>query len=194
SPSDGAGSVETTSTRRPASLSEIASAAAQVVLPTPPFPPTNRQDGGGRRSVVAVDRRMIVPLERGFDAGDAVVLGRQGGGAGALPAIADLAQPLEDCRLERVELVLAQLPEFEPHLRREQLLAERRIVVQFRIDGGGDLVEDETEAADEDRVEDEHVGPSLVSVAGQCARSSFSRMLTKLYGGQGPVYLNVSLS
>ena len=27
-----------------------------------------------------------------------------------------------------------------------------------------------------------------------CARSSFSRMLTKLYGGHGPVYLNVSLS
>ena len=26
------------------------------------------------------------------------------------------------------------------------------------------------------------------------ARSSFSRMLTKLYGGHGPVYLNVSLS
>src|SRR5439155_18723533 len=26
------------------------------------------------------------------------------------------------------------------------------------------------------------------------ARSSFSRILTKLYGGHGPVYLNVSLS
>src|SRR4029453_2346256 len=28
----------------------------------------------------------------------------------------------------------------------------------------------------------------------QCARSSFRRMFTKVYGGHGPVYLNVSVS
>ena len=64
-----------------------------------------------------------------------------------------------------------------------------RVVVQLGVDRGGDLVEDEPQAADEEGVEDEHVEPSR-----QCARSSFSRMLTKLYGGHGPVYLNVSLS
>jgi hypothetical protein len=42
SPSDGAGSVETTSVRLPSRAAVRAMAAAQVVLPTPPLPPTNR--------------------------------------------------------------------------------------------------------------------------------------------------------
>ena len=40
----------------------------------------------------------------------------------------------------------------------EQLFAQLRIVVQLGVDGGGDLVEDEAQAADEDGVEDEHLG------------------------------------
>ena len=39
SPSECAGSVDTTRTRRPAAAAATARAAAQVVLPTPPLPP-----------------------------------------------------------------------------------------------------------------------------------------------------------
>ena len=91
-------------------------------------------------------------------------------------------------RFDLGELVVGDLAELEPHLRFEQLLAQRRVVVHLGLGGRDDLVEHEPEAADQQRVEDEHrrsVRP---------ARSSFSRMLTKLYGGHGPVYLNVSLS
>src|SRR5439155_27098796 len=49
-----------------------------------------------------------------------------------------------------------------------------------------DLAEDELDAAGQQAVDDDHF-PSF-------ALSSLRRMLTKLYGGQGPVYLKVSLS
>ena len=55
-----------------------------------------------------------------------------------------------------VELRLAHLAELDAHLRREQLLAQRRVVVQLGVDRRGDLVEHEPHAADEQRVEDEH--------------------------------------
>ena len=48
------------------------------------------------------------------------------------------------------------LAELEPHLRFEQLLAQRRIVLRLGLGGRHDLVEDEAEAADEERIEDEH--------------------------------------
>src|SRR5450830_118755 len=44
-----AGSVETISTRRPASARAIAVAAAQDVLPTPPLPVKNKNGVGSRR-------------------------------------------------------------------------------------------------------------------------------------------------
>ena len=58
---------------------------------------------------------------------------------------------------KRVEFSLAHFAELEPHLRGEQLFAQVRVVVELGVDGGGDLVEHEAEAADQDRVEDEHV-------------------------------------
>jgi hypothetical protein len=61
SPIDGAGSVETSSTRRPGSSRAAASAmaAAQVVLPLPPFllKNTSRRAPAGRRRIYRVSRK-----------------------------------------------------------------------------------------------------------------------------------------
>ena len=46
--------------------------------------------------------------------------------------------------------------ELDAHLRREQLFAERGVVVQLRLDSRRDLVENEPDAADQERVEDDH--------------------------------------
>ena len=121
-----------------------------------------------------------------------VVARRERRGAGTLPPIADLAQAREDVRSSSSNSSWRHLAELDPHLRREQLLAQRRVVVQLGVDRRGDLVEDEPQTADQQRVENEHA--SIDRRCRQCARSSFSRMLTKLYGGHGPVYLKVSLS
>ena len=61
SPSEWAGSVETTRTRRPDSARPTAAAAEQVVLPTPPLPPKKRKRGArdagdARRAVSACGR------------------------------------------------------------------------------------------------------------------------------------------
>src|SRR6185503_4605628 len=111
SPSDGAGSVETMSVGRPARAASSPIAAAHVVLPTPPLPPTNLNVGlrDGRRSAV------LVAFERGIDAGDLVVGGGERGRIGALPAFAELPPALEQVGLEAVELGLAHLAELETH-------------------------------------------------------------------------------
>src|SRR5439155_1661501 len=109
-------------------------------------------------------------------------------GVGRLAALplADLAQPGQVVRSQRAELLLVDLAQLEPHLRGEELLAQARVVVHLGIDRSGDLAEHELDPGGEHAVEDDHF-PSF-------ALSSFRRMLTKLYGGQGPVYLKVSLS
>src|SRR5688500_7230630 len=153
SPSDGAGSVDTIRVRWPARTASSPRAAAHVVLPTPPLPPTNLNVG-------VSDRRgslVLVAFERGIDARDLVLGGREGRRSGALAARANLAQPRQDVRLEGVEFRLAHFSEVQPHLRGEQFLAQVRVVVELGVDSGGDLVENEAEAADQDRVEDEHV-------------------------------------
>ena len=110
---------------------------------------------------------VLVAFERRVDAGDLVV-GR--GQAGfALTAFVNVAQAGHDVGFESRKLFFSQLTELHAHLCGEQLLAKRSVVVQLRVDRGGDLVEDEPEPADEERVEDD-----------QWARSSFNRMLTKL--------------
>ena len=48
------------------------------------------------------------------------------------------------------------MPRLEAHLRFEQPFAERRIVEGFGFGRRHDLVEDKTEAADENRIKDEH--------------------------------------
>src|SRR5436190_13424146 len=161
SPSECAGSVETTSVN-PGSAS--ARAAAHVVLPTPPLPPKNRN--------------LIVSLD--LDAGDFVFRGHPDGRP--MPTL-DLADAREDAAFDLGEFGLCDVAELELHLRFEQLLAQRRVVVRLGFGGRDDLVEDEPQAADQHGIQNEHH-----------ARSSFNRMFTKLYGGHGPVYLNVSLS
>ena len=110
---------------------------------------------------------VLVALERRVDAGDLVVGRRQAGFA--LAAFVDVAQAGHDVRFERRKLFVSQLTELHAHLRGKKLLAKRSVVVQLRVDRSGDLVEDEPEPADEERIEDD-----------QWARSSFNRMLTKL--------------
>ena len=61
-------------------------------------------------------------------------------------ALLDLADAGEDVRFELVELLLAHLAELDPHLRVEQLLAQRGVVVQLRLDRRRDLVEHEPDA------------------------------------------------
>src|SRR6266436_7749989 len=132
----------------------------------------------------AVPARLLVfAVDGRLDAGD--LRFARPGRLATLP-FADLAKPGEKVRLQRAELRLADLAQLEPHLGREQLLAQPRVVVQLGIDRRGDLAEHELDAAHEQAVDDDHF-PSF-------ALSSLRRMLTKLYGGQGPVYLKVSLS
>src|SRR5262245_55676294 len=145
--------------------------AAYVVLPTPPLPPTKCH-------------LMFVAFEGRLDPRDLHVLLRDGGGVAAALARLDLADARDDLRFEIVDLLLRQLAQLEAHLRVEEPLAQHGVVVELRVDRGGELVEHEPHAGDEQRVDDQH----------QCARSSFRRMLTKLYGGHGPVYLKVSFS
>ena len=75
------------------------------------------------------------------------------------------------------------LARLELHLRFEQTFALPIGIIHLRVGDRRDLVEHELDAVDEEGVEQKHQ-----------TRSSFSLMLTKLYGGHGPVYLNVSLS
>ena len=99
---------------------------------------------------------MLVAFEGGIDARDLVVTWREG--RRALLAFLDGAQAVMEVGLERVVFGFADLAELEAHLCGEQLFAQVRIVVQLGIHGGGDLVEDKAQAADEDGVEDEHQG------------------------------------
>src|SRR5687767_12807287 len=95
----------------------------------------------------------------------------------------DLADALEHVGLDGGEFVFSHFARLELHLRFEQPLTLPLRVVQLGVGNRGDLVEHERDAVDEKAVEQKHQ-----------TRSSFNRMFTKLYGGHGPVYLNVSLS
>ena len=77
------------------------------------------------------------------------------------------------------ELRLGDLAELQAHLGGQELLPPHRVVGQLGVHRGRDLPEHELEASDEEGVEDDH--------SDSRARSSFRRMLTKLYGGHGPV-------
>src|SRR5262245_18105914 len=104
-------------------------------------------------------------------------------GAGRLRAtllpLANRTDPRQEIALDLGELPLGDLTELEAHLRCQQLLAPHGVVGHLGILRRGNLAQDELEAADQEAVEDDH--------SDSRARSSFRRMLTKLYGGQGPV-------
>ena len=106
----------------------------------------------------------------------------------ALP-LADLAQAREHVALDVGELLLGDLAELEPHLGLEQPLAERasrRAARPRRPRRPCRARSACPPTSSESRIN--------TRLASRFARSSLRRMLTKLYGGHGPVYLNVSLS
>src|SRR5712691_2874826 len=116
SPSECAGSVETISTRWPDSARHTAAAAEHVVFPTPPLPPKTR-------SLPFV----LVAGEGGLHARDPHLARR---GRGRLVALPHLADPREHVRLRLAELLLRDLAQLQPHLRRQQLLAQHGVVVE----------------------------------------------------------------
>src|SRR5262249_21316962 len=147
SPSECAGSVETRSTRRAlrAPRTDSANAELQVVLPTPPLPAKNTRLGlGAGGSGLGV----LVGLEAfNVDAGDPVLRRHR---EGALLRPLDRADPGEHVALDLRELGVGDLAELEAHLRLEQPIAERGVVVHLRLPRRDDLVEDEAKAADEE--------------------------------------------
>src|SRR3954454_15827221 len=139
SPSEWAGSVETSSTRR--GWRDSAYAELQVVLPTPPLPAKNT-------SLAA----FFLFEAFNVDASDLVLRRHR---QRTLLRPLDLANCGQHVPLDAGELLLGNFPEFEPHLRLEQLIAQRRVVVHLGLGRGDDFVEDEAEAADQQRVENE---------------------------------------
>jgi hypothetical protein len=67
-----------------------------------------------------------------------------------------LANPPKDIAFDLGKLSFADLAQLELHLYLEQLLAERRIVFGLSFSRCDDLVEHESQAADKERIEDEH--------------------------------------
>ena len=59
-------------------------------------------------------------------------------------------------RLEQLELRLAHLTELDLHLGGQQLLAQRRVIIQLGLDRSRQLVENEPDAADQEGVENDH--------------------------------------
>src|SRR6185436_4962963 len=148
--SEDAGSVVTSRVRaRGAPSTE--SMAAQVVLPTPPLPPTKCH-----LAPSAVEGLMFVAFEGRLDAGDLHLLRRDDRGLAAALAFLDLADAGDDVGLDLVELLLTDLLQLEAHLRVEQALAQHAVVVQLGIDGGRDLVEHEADAGEDQAVDDQH--------------------------------------
>src|SRR5262245_14500441 len=113
---------------------------------------------------------MFVAFEGRLDAGDLHVLRRDAGGLAAAPALVDLAETDQDVALELVEFLLRQLAELEAHLRVEESIAESGVVVQLGVDGGGELVEHEADARDEQRIDDQHIN-ALVPVSAGYSRN-----------------------
>jgi hypothetical protein len=54
------------------------------------------------------------------------------------------------------KLVVGDLAKLEPHLRLEQLIAQRRVVLHLGLGRLDDLVEHEPQAADQEGIKDEH--------------------------------------
>src|SRR4051794_11128092 len=148
SPSECAGSVETSSTRRGGR--ESAYAELQVVLPTPPLPAKNTRRGVGPGGWLAA---FFLFEAFNVDASDLVL--RRHRQRTLLRAL-DLANCGQHVPLDVGELLLGDFAEFEPHLCLEQLIAQRRVVVHLGLGRGDDFVEHEAEAADQQRVENEH--------------------------------------
>src|SRR5439155_11725196 len=85
------------------------------------------------------------------------------------PLSFDLSNARKDVVLDLGEFLLGDFAELQAHLRFEQLLAQRRVVLGLRFGGRDDLVEDESKAADQQRVQDEHDSFQLSAFSCQLA-------------------------
>src|SRR5437867_618917 len=83
------------------------------------------------------------------------------------------AAPREDVGFDGGELLLRDLAELQPHLCRQQLFPQNAVVVELAVDGGGDLAEHELDAADQQRVENDHgsasPGPATAAITAASA-------------------------
>src|SRR5262245_6683304 len=140
SPSECAGSVETMSVDpdRVRAARARAYATAQVVLPLPPLPAKKEKLGVVRLDLHALDPAFGLHRNRSW-----------------LTTL-DLADPGKRVAFDLRELVLRNLAELELHLCLEQPLAQGGVVLHLGLGGSGDLVEDEAQRADQERVQDEH--------------------------------------
>src|SRR5436190_14695991 len=101
----------------------------------------------------------VVGLEAfDIDAGNLVTGGH---GDGALLWALDFPDRGQNVALDLAELLVGDFPELEAHLRLEELVAQRRVVLRLGFGRLNDLVEHETQAADQEAVENEHI---LISV------------------------------
>jgi hypothetical protein len=82
------------------------------------------------------------------------------------------AQPPEDVALEAGVLGLGQLTRLEFHLAIEQDFPETRLIVHLGVGRTRYLVQHESKATDEQRVEDEHVRDRLKPAAFMPSRAS----------------------
>src|SRR5262249_42116578 len=90
----------------------------------------------------------------------------------------DLAESGEDVVLDLGEFLVGNLTELEPHLGLEQPLAQRRVVLGLGFGRGDDLVEDESQAANQKGVEDEH--PRQAGRAGRAGQAGREYTLAPL--------------
>src|SRR5690606_28065318 len=79
----------------------------------------------------------------------------------------------KDVGLDLRELLLGDLGEFETHLGRKQLLAQRGVVVQLGVDGGRHLVEHEPDPADQEGVYQDHVCAQGPTTKAQLPRPNY---------------------
>src|SRR5206468_490123 len=97
----------------------------------------------------------------GLDARDARAAARR---ERAGSAAADLAQAREDVALDAGEFLGRDLAKLETHLRLEQRLAQPGVVVGLGLGRRDDFIEDESQRAYEDGIEDKHGSWRLATV------------------------------
>ena len=73
-----------------------------------------------------------------------------------LATLLDLADARQHVALERLEVVVGDLAHLALHLGRQQLLAQRRVVVHLGLGRRHDGLQGPRDAADHERVEEEH--------------------------------------
>src|SRR5438477_6932 len=137
------GAVSTTTSSRGAAVASRCSSMRPISSSTP----------GSEVLGIGVTRAVVEPR---LDPDDPDLAGRR-----CRPSLAltDLTQAGEEVGLDGRELLLGDLAQLQLHLRGQQLLTQHAVVVELAVDGVDDLVEHEPDAADEERVDDDHDRP-----------------------------------